>query len=151
VECGIPVKRFATLALWLFVAGSAVAQTPGDLVLVTHQSSPISALSAGEMRRVFMGLTVSVPQGPVRPIINASSDSLRTAFLQHVVGLSERMYQRRRLSLELQQGVTRPQSVSDPKQLVERLRGTPTGISFMWRSDALRLQELRILKVIWAP
>ena len=145
------MKRFATLALWLFVAGSAIAQTPGDLVLVTHQSSPISALSAGEMRRVFMGLTVSVPQGPLRPIINASSDSLRTAFLQHVVGLSERMYQRRRLSLELQQGVTRPQSVSDPKQLVERLRGTPTGISFMWRSDALRLQELRILKVIWAP
>ncbi len=145
------MKRFATLALWLFVAGSAIAQTPGDLVLVTHQSSPISALSAGEMRRVFMGLTVSVPQGPLRPIINASSDSLRTAFLQHVVGLSERMYQRRRLSLELQQGVTRPQSVNDPKQLLERLRSTPTGISFMWRGDALRLQELRILKVIWAP
>lgn len=139
------------LALVLCMASCAFAQTPGDLVLVTHQSSPVTGLSAGEVRRVFMGLTVSIQQGPIRPIINASTDSLQTAFLQHVVGLSEQMYQRRRLSLELQQGVTRPQAIRDPKQLVDRLRATPMGISFMWRSDALMSPDLRILRVIWAP
>jgi hypothetical protein len=151
MECGVSVKLPATLALWMCLVTCASAQTPGDLVLVTHESSPVTALSAGEVRRVFMGLTLSIQQGPIRPIINESSDTLRTAFLQHVVGLSEKMYQRRRLSLELQQGVTRPQAIRDQKQLVERLRGTPTGISFMWRGDVQRIPELRILRVIWAP
>jgi hypothetical protein len=141
----------ASLALWLCLSATASAQSPSELVLVAHQSSPVTALSAGELRRVFMGLTVSVPQGPIRPVINASSESLRTAFLQHVVGLSEQMYQRRRLSLELQQGVRRPMAVRDQLLLAERLRGMPTGVSFMWRADAQRLPELRILRVIWAP
>lgn len=145
------MRRLATLALMLCVAASAAAQTPGDLVLVTHQASPVTMLTASQMRRVFMGLTVSATEGPIRPIINESSESLRTAFLQHVVGLSELMYQRRRLSLELQQGVTRPLTVRDQKQLVEKLRAAPTGISFMWRSDVLRVPELRVLRVIWAP
>ena len=87
----------------------------------------------------------------MRPIINESNESLRMAFLQHVVGLTEQMYQRRRLSLELQQGVTRPLAVRDQHQLVDRLRMLPTGVSFMWRSEAQREPELRILRVIWAP
>lgn len=151
MERGLPVTLRIPLALLLCMATHAFAQTPGDLVLVTHQSSPVATLSAGEVRRVFMGLTVSIPQGPIRPIINASSDSLRTAFLQHVVGLSEQMYRRRRLSLELQQGVIRPLAVPDQKQLVDRLRGSPTGISFMWRRDAQLVPDLRVLRVIWAP
>jgi hypothetical protein len=133
------------------MAPVAMAQTTGDLVLVTHQSSPVTTLSAGEMRRVFMGLTVSIPQGPIRALINESSDNLKTAFLQHVVGLSEHMYQRRRLSLELQQGVTRPMAVREQKLLIERLRSMPTGVSFMWRGDAQHVPELRVLRVIWAP
>jgi hypothetical protein len=151
MECGNPVSLRRTLALWMCMATSALAQTPGDLVLVAHQSSPVTTLSAADMRRVFMGLTLSVPQGPIRPVINESSESLRVAFLQHVVGLSEQMYRRRRLSLELQQGVTRPLAVQDQKQMIERLRIAPTGISFMWRGDALRAPELRILRVIWSP
>lgn len=145
------MKRFAMMALWVCAATRAFAQAPDALVLVTHQSSPVQALNASEVRRVFMGLTVSAPQGPIRPIINDSSESLRMAFLQHVVGLSEQMYQRRRLSLELQQGVTRPLAVRDQGLLLERLRRLPTGISFMWRSEAQRLPELRVLRVIWAP
>jgi hypothetical protein len=141
----------ASIALWLCLGTTAFAQAPGELVLVTHQSSPVTALSAGELRRVFMGLTVSVSQGPLRPVINDSSESLRTAFLQHVVGLSEQMYQRRRLSLELQQGVRRPLALRDQRLLVERLREMPTGVSFMWRADAQRIPELRIVRVIWAP
>jgi hypothetical protein len=151
MERGNPVRLRLTLALWIGLATSALAQTPGDLVLVAHQSSPVTTLSAADMRRVFMGLTLSVPEGPIRPVINESSESLRIAFLQHVVGLSEQMYSRRRLSLELQQGVTRPLAVRDQKQLVEWLRVSPTGISFMWRSDAVRAPELRILRIIWSP
>lgn len=151
MERGLPVKFWATLVLWLCTSACAMAQASADLVLVTHQSSGISSVSASQMRRAFMGLTVSVPQGPLRPIINESNESLRMAFLQHVVGLTEQMYQRRRLSLELQQGVTRPLAVRDQHQLVDRLRMLPTGVSFMWRSEALREPELRILRVIWAP
>jgi hypothetical protein len=142
------------LVACVLVAGSAPALAAADgdeLVLVTSSSSRIESLNAGQIRRAFMGLSVTLPAGTIKPLVNDSSADLRFAFLQHIVGLSESMYERRRLALALQQGVAPPQAFRSEKQLLEQLERQPMGISFTWRRSVIRMPGLRVIKVLWQP
>lgn len=109
-------------------------------------------MNAGEVRRSFMGLTVSVPNGTtVRPLINNAQTSLREAFLQHVVGMSDLMYRRRVLTLALRQGVTTPRTFDSEATLAQELRTDPNAVSYMWASTAERMPGIRVVRTLWQP
>ena len=119
------------------------------LVLVVRADSPIRSMDSLSVRKAFVGLTVSVDGITVRPVINNSQPALHTAFLQHVVGLSEQMYQRRTLTLALQQGRALPPVYTEESELVRALVANPNTVSFMWQSAADRAREIRSIRVLW--
>jgi hypothetical protein len=119
------------------------------LVLVVRTDSPVQALDSLAVRKAFIGFTVSAGSAPLRPLVNATEPSLRAAFLQHVVGLSPQMYQRRTLTLVLQQGLAPPVVLTDQQALLRALRSSPYAVTFMWQSAADRLDGIRIVRTLW--
>ena len=150
MECRITLSRHwgaAWLLASLMLALPAVAADA--LVLVVPVRSPIQSLDSLQVRKAFVGLSVTVNGGTIVPLINNSQESLRAAFLQHVVGLSEQMYRRRTLTLALQQGRAAPVVHSQQAELLRDLEANTFSVTYMWQSTAAGLDQVRIVRVLW--
>jgi hypothetical protein len=151
VERGISVisRLFAaslilSLALCWTLVGAAQ-----QVVLVTGENSPIENLSPLELRKAYFGIVVRYDDQIIRPFRNSSDSRLSQIFLQTVVAMSERAYERRLFSLTLKSGRPRPEEFTDQDNIVRALRKYPYGISYMWRSDAERAIGIKVIKLLW--
>jgi hypothetical protein len=151
MECGFPVRRsviklllITAMAMW---GDAALAQSA--VVLVTSSDSPIQSMSSLEVRKAYMGVAVSVDGLSVRAIRRRDDDRLNKIFLQSVIAMSERSYERRLLSLVLRFGVPRPAEVDDQQELMDLLERIPSSISYMWKSDAEADPSVRIIRILW--
>ena len=150
MECRITLSRLRGAA-WL-LAGLVLASPAGAadaLVLVVPARSPIQSLDSLQVRKAFVGLSVTVNGGTIVPLINNSQESLRAAFLQHVVGLSEQMYRRRTLTLALQQGRASPVVHTQQAELLRELEANAFSVTYMWQSSAAGLDQVRVVRVLW--
>jgi hypothetical protein len=144
------VRQACVCVLLLLVASVAGAATVEEaLVLVVDASSTLAQPDALAIRKAFMGLNATVQGQSFSAIINDSDASLRPAFLQHIVGFSEQAYQRRVLTLTLQQGRGKPSAYGDETALLQALHADNRIVTFMWQSHAARLGNLKVLKVLW--
>lgn len=137
------------LALSAMLLQSLSAHAADALVLVVRADSPIQSLDSLTVRKAFIGLTVSSEGNTIRPLINATQPSLQAAFLQHVVGLSEQMYERRALTLALQQGLAQPTTFVVQSDLLRVLLANPYAVTFMWQSTADGIKDVRIIRTLW--
>jgi hypothetical protein len=135
--------------LCLLLGGTAAA---GDaLVLVGSARGDLATPDTLTIRKAFLGLNTTLAGRPVRALMNQSDPALRQAFLQNVMGFSEQAFQRRVLTLKLQQGRPEPRAFDDESALARALQADGNGISYMWQSHAERTLGLRVLKVLWQP
>ena len=74
---------------------------------------------------------------------------LNLIFLQSVIAMSQRSYERRLLSMMLRFGTPRPTEVDDRESLIEVLERNPHAIGYMWASDADSDRRVRKVKVLW--
>lgn len=151
MECGISVKaRRLSLVLSLLLSLAPLTAAGAEsVVLVTSVNSPIEQLDMLEIRKVYLGLNVTVGRTSIRGIRLLGDDRLNEIFLQTVVAMSERSYERRLLSLTLKYGRPRPEEVTSVERVVELLNRQPSGIAYLWRSDAQVEPTVRVLKVLW--
>ena len=119
------------------------------MVLVASQASAIESLSMLEIRKAYLAVPVEYQGSPVRALRQGGDESLNRIFLQSVVGMSQKSYQRRLLSMALKFGNPRPVVQPDLDTLVSALTGSPTAIAYMWRRDAQSRTEVKIIKVLW--
>jgi hypothetical protein len=144
--------RYATLTLLLLGALAVPSAIRADhsLVLIVNAESSIERLNSIEIRKVYLGFSVSNGQGiPIRAIANKSSARLWEIFLQDVMGMSARSYDRRRLALTLQSGRLQPLVVEDLDQLLESVSNDRNTIAFAWEEDVKDNKGIRILRVLW--
>jgi hypothetical protein len=85
----------------------------------------------------------------LKPLYNASDRTLREVFLQDVMGMSARSYDRRMLSLALRSGQRRPQSYESVEELLRALDADPLTVSFAWAEDISSHSELKAIRVLW--
>ncbi len=138
----------ASLTLSLMLCWMAVRGAE-QVVLVAGEKSPIENLSPLELRKAYFGIVVRYDNQIIRPFRNSSDSQLNRIFLQSVVAMSERSYERRLFSLTLKSGRPRPKEFTDQDDLVRALRDYPYCISYMWRSDAERLIGIKVIKLLW--
>ncbi len=120
-----------------------------QVVLVVGENSPIENLSLLECRKAYFGIVVRHDNQIIRPLRNSSDPQLSEIFLQSVVAMSERSYERRLFSLTLKSGRARPEEFTDQDNLVRALREYPHSISYMWRSDAEQSMGIKVIKLLW--
>ena len=151
MERGGPVvmARLVLIALALIVAAPLAAAAERQVVLVVNAEGPITQLDPIEIRKVFLGLPVLRGNRALHPIRNSSDEQLVQVFLQYVVAMSQSAYDRRILSLVLQQGRPRPLELESREQVQAALAADRYAVSFLWLHDALATPGLRILRVLW--
>jgi hypothetical protein len=120
-----------------------------EVVLVTSTDSAVQSLSTLDIRKAYLGIAVLVGGEPVRAIRRRDDTQLNEIFLQSVMAMSQKSYERRILSLALKYGTPRPDQVDDAAALVGLLESSNRGIGYMWRTDAEGDDSVRIIGVLW--
>lgn len=145
------LRTFATILLWALLALAAPARANDRLLLLVNAQSPVMALNSVEVHKLFLGLTVVVEGRRLRALRNDSDALMRRVFFQSIVSMSEPIYDRRMLSLTLQQGRTAPPVYNRTKDVLDALAGDVDAVSFAWGADAAQDARVRPLRVIWHP
>jgi len=151
MERCVSVRQRVLKLLFFIIAMMSTQAAVAELavVLVTDSESPIREMSSLEIRKAYMGVSVSVSDQSVRALRRRDDDRLNKIFLQSVIAMSQRSYERRLLSLVLRFGTPRPIEVRSPQELSELLERIPASVSYMWKSDAEADPNVRIIKVLW--
>ena len=151
MECRIPMRSGAAkILLAVILAFSLEASVAEEtVVLVVSSDSPIEELSLLNVRKAYLGLSVGVDGGPVRPLRRQDDERLNLIFMQSVVAMSEKSYERRLLSLVLKFGTPRPTEVKNRDELLELLARSPHSIGYMWKRDADSDDRVKTIRTLW--
>ena len=136
---------------WLLLALSAAAATSPTppLVLVAVDDPPPTALTPADVRRLFLGIPQARDGRRLVPLHNTSDPLLYEVFLQKVVHMSARNYERGVLEQVFRAGGQRPVRYDNEAALVAALRHQPGAITYMWADDARRLPGIRVVQELW--
>lgn len=152
MECGNSVSRIAATAVLLaLLAAGAQAQALAEeqLVLIVSAGSRIAQLDSLEVRKLFLGLTVTQNGARLRPVLNETDDRVKEIFLQNIVSMSDITYDRSLLRLTLIQGQRQPTAYKDIAVLLEAVAADPSAVSYAWAKDVAHDSRIRILRVLW--
>lgn len=144
-----PLAKIAPLLLLCLLFGGA-AQAERSVVLVVRADSPIEAIELLDVRKLYLGFSVRTGSNqPIRAATNRADPVVYEVFLQDVMAMSASRYDRRLLTLTLQSGRPRPLVVQNSRELLQALQADPHLVTFMWKDDAEKAGDLKILRVLW--
>jgi hypothetical protein len=152
VECGISVNRnlLHTLLILALLGGPPGARADHSLVLITSADSPVEEISPLDLRKLFLGFSVATDSGQeVRALSNTSDETVQQLFLQDVMGMSARSYNRRLLTLTLQSGRPRPEIYDNTDELLDHINNDVLSITFVWEEDIKDRDDVKVLRVLW--
>jgi hypothetical protein len=150
VERGNSVKKHtATAVLLTLLAVALPAWADDQLVLIVSADSKIEQLDSLEVRKLFLGLTVTHNGERLRPVLNEADARVKEVFLQNVVSMSDITYDRRLLRLALQQGRTQPNTYKDTALLLKAVATDPIAVSYAWAKDVAHDPDVKIIRVLW--
>jgi hypothetical protein len=150
MECGNSVSKFtATAVLLTLLAAALPAYGEEQLVLIVSAGSKVEQLDSLELRKLFLGLTVTYDGSRLRPVLNETDARVKEIFLQNIISMSDITYDRRLLRLALIQGQTQPAVYKDIGQLIGAVAADPSAVSYAWAKDVAHDVRIRILRVLW--
>lgn len=143
-------RLFIILGLSVVVTVPAsAADDRGRLVLVTAAGSQLAPLSNAQLQRLFLGLPVSAQGRAVHALRNRSERLLYEVFLQKVIYMSARTYERQLASRVLLGGGHRPAEFTDQASLIQALSQRPLSVTYMWEQTAAAQPQLEIVQYLW--
>ena len=150
MERGNPVSKLTATAVLLALLAAATPALAGEqLVLIVSADSKVEQLDSLELRKLFLGLTVTHNGNRLHPVLNETDARVQEIFLQNIVSMSDITYDRRLLRLALIQGQTQPTVYKDIALLIGALAADPSAVSYAWAKDVARDGRIRILRVLW--
>jgi hypothetical protein len=150
VERGNSVNKIAATAvlLTLLTATSAVWAAE-QLVLIVSADSKVEQLDSLEVRKLFLGLTVTHDGDRLRPVLDEADPRIKEIFLQNIVSMSDTTYDRSVLRLALIQGQIKPIAYKDMALLIKAVESDPAAVSYAWAKDVAHDPRIKILRVLW--
>ena len=142
-------KLAATAVLLMMLAAMSPAFAEEQLVLIVSSDSKVEQLDSLEVRKLFLGLTVTHDGNRLRPILNEADARVKEVFLQNIVALSDTTYDRRLLQLALQQGRTQPTVYKQTTELLRAVAADPSAVSYAWSKDVAHDPHIKILRILW--
>ena len=150
MERSIPVRlRSATLLAVVLALRVSLAAADHEVVLVTRAQSEIDAVSILDVRKIYLGITVRQGSHTIRGLRNLSNPRIDSIFIQSVMAMSEQAYERRLISGSLRFGRPRPAEYRTQEELIAEILISPDAVTCLWREDAERLPQLKVLGVLW--
>jgi len=140
---------FLCLCLSMICASSTAQTTQRSLLLVCSDNAKLESLSHADVRKLFLGVPMSSDQVRLKPLLNSSDSLIIEVFLQQIVFMSKRQYERQLLSRVFRLGDQRPPVYDNIDVLVEDLLNTPGSVSYMWSEQFENQTGLKSLGVLW--
>lgn len=119
------------------------------MVLVTSFGSKMPTLSKQEVRKLFLGFPVTKNSQIIISLSNRTDELLYEVFLQKIIFMSSRIYERQLMSRVLKYGGNRPKYYLNNAKLVEALKSNEHMVTFMWRSTVATTPGIKILQPLW--
>ena len=126
-----------------------VAAADRQVVLVAASTSPLHNLDSLELRKIYLGFIVKRDGEIVKGLRYTEDETLNSIFLQTVVAMSEKSYMSRLLTLTIRQGIPRPVEYDEFDDLLKALSTNSYSVTYMWKDDAVRSSDVKILRVLW--
>ena len=142
-----PVGQWLIVCVACLIGGAAMSGE--SVVLVTAETCPLESISTLDLRKAYLGVTVTIDGRQLRPVLMRGDEKLEQIFYQSVVAMSKKSYERRRLSLALKYGTPRLAEFDDVEAVSEVLRSGGCTITFIWGRDAESLEGIKIIKLLW--
>ena len=139
------IRIFLTFIVLIIFSFPVSADNGGGLVIVTSNKSKVTSLNRKELRRVYLGLAVVKNELKVRPIRNLSNEDLHEVFLQKVMFMSSRTYERQLNMRTIRKGLKPPAEYMTSNNVMKALLGNEESIAYMWKSEADSNPNIRIL------
>jgi len=137
------------LCLCLIYTSSAAQTTQRSLLLVCSDNSGLESLSHAEVRKLFLGVPMFEDQLRLKPLLNTSDAFATDVFLQQIIFMSKREYERQLVSRVFRLGDQRPAEYEDLDTLVNALLNTPGSLSYMWSEQLEHQTGLKSLGELW--
>ncbi|VAW76697.1 hypothetical protein MNBD_GAMMA15-183 [hydrothermal vent metagenome] len=137
--------------LMLLLVAPLPADEPAEVALVLVSGSDLggSHLTPNQLRRVFLGIPVKVGGQNIRALRYTGDSQLNEIFLQKVVYMTERRYERQLVSQTFRTGQMRPPNFDKRGALVQALKSVPYNVSVLWKHDAEKDPDLYVIQEIW--
>lgn len=144
--------RFRVLPAFLIavlVLFAQASQAEDEVVLVVAKDSTLGVMPTLVLRKVYMGMKVQVDGIDLKGHMRRDDGRLEDIFLQSVLAMSRRSFERRALLSAIKYGAPRPESVNGASALAETLLASPGSVGYMWREEAEADSRVRIVQVLW--
>ncbi|MBV1908842.1 MAG: hypothetical protein KUG78_05935 [Kangiellaceae bacterium] len=132
-----------------FLQAYAYSTKQKELVLVSSKVANIKPISRLQIKKIFLGYPVEIEGESIYAVRNTSDDKIYEIFLQKLIHLSSKNYERRLLSQTFRTGKSKVLSKDSKNDLVEQLLNNKNEVSYMWRKEALENPSLKVLQVLW--
>lgn len=142
----LPSKQIYILLMSLLLSLSVYSK---ELVLVSSTTANYEALSSFEVRKIFLGYPIKRENTPLIAIRNKSDEESYQIFLQKVVHLSARNYERRLMSKTFRTGTPTVLEINSLLTLKHKLLNNEFHISVMWLEDVELESNLKVLQTLW--
>jgi len=142
----IPITQLITLLLSIFLCCSVYSK---ELALVSSINANYEALSSFEVRKIFLGYPIKRENTQLIAIRNKSDETSYQIFLQKVIHLSARNYERRLMSKTFRTGTPTVLEISSLPKLKDKLHSNKFNISVMWLEDAQLDNKLKVIQILW--
>jgi len=142
----LPTKLIMTLLVSLSLSFTAFGK---QLVLVSSTAANYEPLSSFEVRKIFLGFPIKRKNTLLTAIRNKSDEESYQVFLQKVIHLSAKNYERRLMSKTFRTGTTSVSSIATLPALTNKLLSNKSNLSVMWRKDVEVNHNLKVVQVLW--
>ncbi len=137
------------LCLCVASINGAAQTTQRRLLLVSSMESTTPSLSLKEVRKLFLGVPVVKNGVRLRPLRNASDPLITEVFLQKIIFMSKRNYERQLVSRVFRLGGERPPVYTNISELIDELRQTPQALTYMWSDQVALTDNVKSIGVLW--
>jgi len=148
-----PTNIMTNIALIIIclLSSAAIADSTSientDLVIVTSNNSTFTTIKSKDIRRLYLGLKNRKNSSPILPVRNYSDEKLHEVFLQKVMFMSSRTYERQLNLRTIRKGLKPPLQLSSNQTLIQALIANKNTITYMWVNQVHDLSDIRIVKV----
>jgi len=140
-----PLLIFITLVLGLSMPSMASAR---ELVVVSSKSTDYLPLSRFELRKLFLGYPVEQNGKVISAIRNTSDERAYKVFLQKLIRLSAKNYERRLMSKTFKTGAANVPTADSLDALIDELQQTDSTLSFMWMDEVESQPGVKVIEFI---
>lgn len=150
MERRVAVIRHSAIAVFIALLLLPIMATADrTVVLVTGESCPVEKLDVLDVRKVYLGIAVTLDGNHIRPLRFTGDEQLNRIFFQSIVAMSRKSYEKRALSLALRSGTPRPAEIDDLDVALGIVRRVECSIVYAWSDELTGREGIKILQPLW--